>query len=159
MAVVLGDRSDLGVAVSAYLRAPDFLAVLSGITGIPNLLSDPNFFGGGTHENLHGQELDALVDFNFDPVTKSHRRLNLLVYLNREWREEWGGSIELYSNPRRPAENRITSFLPIFQSRALFETNAYSWHGFPIIDLPPDKQPLSRKSISQLSLLTRQTKR
>ena len=53
MAVVLGDRSDLGVAVSAYLRAPDFLAVLSGITGIPNLLSDPNFFGGGTHENLH----------------------------------------------------------------------------------------------------------
>ena len=50
--------------------------------------------------------------------------------------------------PRRPAENRITSFFPIFSRALLFETNAYSWHGFPIIDLPPDKQHLSRKSIS-----------
>jgi Rps23 Pro-64 3,4-dihydroxylase Tpa1-like proline 4-hydroxylase len=135
-------------ALAAYLRSETFLSLTSELTGIPNLLPDINMYGGGTHENRHGQELDPHIDFNYDPPTKLHRRLNLLVYLNKEWDENWGGSIELHSNPRKPDENEIASFTPDFNRAVLFETNEYSWHGFRRINLPSDKRHLSRKSLS-----------
>jgi Rps23 Pro-64 3,4-dihydroxylase Tpa1-like proline 4-hydroxylase len=135
-------------ALYRYLQTDDFLHLISEITAIPKLRADPNMFGGGTHENLHGQELDPHIDFNYDPPTKLHRRLNLLIYLNEGWRPEWGGEIELHSNPRRPAENQVKAFSPIFNRALLFETNEHSWHGFPKITLPPDDRHRSRKSIS-----------
>ncbi len=84
------------------LGSSDFLTLISRLTGIPDLMHDLKMYGGGTHENRHGQDMDPHIDFNYDPPTKLHRRLNLLVHLNREWRPEWGGEIELHSNPRRP---------------------------------------------------------
>jgi Rps23 Pro-64 3,4-dihydroxylase Tpa1-like proline 4-hydroxylase len=135
-------------AVADYLRSETFLRLASELTGIPNLLPDITMYGGGTHENRHGQELDPHIDFNYDRPTKLHRRLNLLVYLNKEWDENWGGSIELHSNPRKPDENEIASFTPDFNRAVIFETNEYSWHGFRRINLPSDKRHLSRKSLS-----------
>lgn len=138
----------------AYLRlyetiaARPFLDYVSILSGVPDLILDPELFGGGTHENLHGQELDPHVDFNYDEARQLHRRLNLIVYLNPEWREEWGGALEIHSNPRRPEENQIRSYAPLFNRCVMFETNEYSWHGFPRINLPEDKRHLSRKSIS-----------
>lgn len=55
-----------------------FRELVSAITGIADLQYDPHYFGGGTHENRHGQGMDAHIDFNFHPVTRQHRRLNLL---------------------------------------------------------------------------------
>ncbi|HEY7335228.1 MAG TPA: 2OG-Fe(II) oxygenase [Bryobacteraceae bacterium] len=125
-----------------------FLELVSRLSGIPELILDPNMFGGGTHENLHGQELDAHVDFNYDEAQQLHRRLNLIVYLNKSWRREWGGALEIHSNPRRPEENRIREYDPLFNRCVMFETNEYSWHGFPRINLPQEHRHLSRKSIS-----------
>lgn len=130
------------------ISAKPFLKLVSRLSGIPDLILDPKMFGGGTHENLHGQELDPHVDFNYDEARKLHRRLNLIVYLNPEWREEWGGALEIHSNPRRPQENQIRGYDPLFNRCVMFETNEYSWHGFPRVNLPADKRDLSRKSIS-----------
>jgi len=132
-----------------------FLGLIEEITGIADLIFDPELFGGGTHENLHGQDLDPHVDFNYDQTQKLHRRLNLIVYLNKGWRMEWGGALELHSNPRKPSENRVQAFNPIFNRAVLFETNEYSWHGFPRIELPPEERRRSRKSIS-IYLYTRE---
>jgi hypothetical protein len=41
----------------------------------------------------------AHVDFNVHPATKHHRRFNAIIYLNKEWKEEWGGNLELHTNP------------------------------------------------------------
>lgn len=130
------------------LASRPFLDFISQLSGIPDLLLDPKMFGGGTHENLHGQDLDPHVDFNFDESRQLHRRLNLIVYMNKEWRTEWGGALEIHSNPRRPEVNQIHGFDPLFNRCVMFETNEYSWHGFPKIDQPEDKRHLSRKSIS-----------
>jgi hypothetical protein len=132
-----------------------FLDLVSRISGVPDLILDPTMYGGGTHENLHGQELDPHVDFNYDQSRQLHRRLNLIVYLNKDWRTEWGGAIEIHSNPRKPFENRITSYDPLFNRCVMFETNEYSWHAFPAINLPGDRRHLSRKSIS-IYLYTRE---
>jgi hypothetical protein len=88
-------------------------------------------------------------------VQKLHRRLNLIVYLNKDWKREWGGSLEIHSNPRRPAENQIRSFEPLFNRAVMFETNEHSWHGFPKIELPEGERHRSRKSIS-IYLYTRE---
>ena len=125
-----------------------FLDLMSRVTGIPDLLMDPKLYGGGAHDNQHGQELDAHVDFNYDESQQLHRRLNLIVYMNKEWEIEWGGAIEIHSNPRQPETNQIRAFNPLLNRAILFETNEISWHGFPKINLPPNKRHLSRKSIS-----------
>jgi hypothetical protein len=132
-----------------------FLDFVSTVSGVPDLILDPTMYGGGTHENLHGQELDPHVDFNYDQSRQLHRRLNLIVYLNKDWRTEWGGAIEIHSNPRKPFENRIISYDPSFNRCVMFETNEYSWHAFPAINLPEDRRHLSRKSIS-IYLYTRE---
>jgi hypothetical protein len=133
---------------SEYIKGEAFLNTISAITGIDDLLPDETLFGGGTHESLHGQELDAHVDFNYDERRWLHRRLNVLVYLNKEWEESWGGSIELHSDPRHPERNEVQSILPLFNRCVIFETSEYSWHAFPRINLPEDKRHLSRKSFS-----------
>ena len=131
-----------------YINSRPFLDAMSELTGIPDLMADDTLFGGGTHENLDGQGLDVHVDFNIDEQRMLHRRVNLLVYLNKEWDESWGGSIELHSDPWTPKANQVKSFLPLFNRAVIFETNEYSWHGFKRIVLPEAKKGLSRKSFS-----------
>jgi len=126
-----------------------FRTLIEEITGIQGLKYDPAYFGGGTHENLHGQSLNPHVDFNFHPLTRQHRRLNLILYLSPEWELDWGGSIQLHRDPYKPlAEDEIVTITPAFNRCVIFETNEYSWHGFPRIDLPEDKRHLSRKSFA-----------
>lgn len=131
-----------------YINSKAFLAAMSDLTGIPGLIADETLFGGGTHENLEGQGLDVHVDFNIDERRMLHRRVNLLVYLNKEWDEAWGGAIELHSNPWYPEADEVRSFLPLFNRALIFETNEYSWHGFKRISLPEGRKQLSRKSFS-----------
>jgi hypothetical protein len=143
--------ADIGPAYHELYReiaSKHFLDFVSELSGIPDLILDPAMFGGGTHENLHGQELDPHVDFNYDESEQLHRRLNLIVYLNKGWKPEWGGGLEIHSNPRRPDEDRVHSYDPIFNRAVMFETNEYSWHGFSKISLPEEHRRESRKSIS-----------
>ena len=131
-----------------YLLSPEFLSAMSAVTGIEDLHGDPTLFGGGTHENVNGQELDCHVDFNFQLEGGFHRRANLLLYLNKEWDPAWGGAIELHSDPRQPETDRFSEFNVTFNRAVIFETNEYSWHGFRKIQLPQDRLHLSRKCLS-----------
>ncbi|WP_395374871.1 2OG-Fe(II) oxygenase [Marinicella sp. W31] len=122
---------------------------VSQLTAIPELQYDEHYFGGGTHENLSGQGLDPHVDFTHHPFSGQYRRLNLIIYLNKEWESRWGGNIELHKNPRlKPDEDDIISVEPLFNRAVIFATHHTSWHGFPPIQIPLQKGDLSRKSFA-----------
>jgi len=130
------------------LASDSFSQLVSKITGIPDLLYDPEYVGGGTHNNFEGQGMYPHVEFNYHPTTGDHRRLNAIVYLNEEWDESWGGSLELHSDPWDGDKNKIKSVLPSFNTCVLFETNEHSWHGFEKLLLPESKKGMSRKSFA-----------
>jgi hypothetical protein len=134
-------------ALDDLIRSPAFLDLIGRITGIADLLYDPYYFGGGTHENREGQDLDPHVDFNRHPIEAWHRRLNLIVYLNHDWQDAWGGSLELHTDPRAP-DDRVSLITPLFNRCVIFETTEWSWHGFSRIALPAEHQGLTRKSIA-----------
>ena len=127
------------------IRSTDFLGLMSQLTGIELLLYDTDYLSAGTHESRSGQDLNPHVDFNHHPSQGWHRRLNLLLYLNEEWQEEWGGCIELHSDPRDPETDQIRTILPIMNRCVIFETHEHSWHGFERIELPEGCGQLSRR--------------
>lgn len=136
---------DAYAGLDDLVQGDDFLQLIGTITGIDGLLYDPWYLGGGTHDNRHMGGLEAHVDFNFHPLQRWQRRLNLIVYLNPEWQEQWGGALELYRDPGQAPEQVIA---PVFNRCVVFETHGHSWHGFSRIALPETRRELSRKSIA-----------
>ncbi len=133
--------------IDDYLSSPEFAAIMERVTGIQDLLYDPEYHGAGTHDNLSGQGMDAHVDFNLHRTTGYHRRFNAIIYLNKEWRKEWGGNLELHTNPWDFENDKIVSYPPLFNHCVLFETNEHSWHGFQRVQMP-DGREISRKSFT-----------
>jgi Rps23 Pro-64 3,4-dihydroxylase Tpa1-like proline 4-hydroxylase len=120
-----------------------FLDLISQITGIPNLLHDSELIGGGLHQIIRGGFLDVHVDYNFHPRTKLHRRLNLLLYLNKNWKREYEGCLELWDMDRK---QQLANIEPVFNRAVLFETNEVSFHGHPRPLNSP--QNVTRKSLA-----------
>jgi Rps23 Pro-64 3,4-dihydroxylase Tpa1-like proline 4-hydroxylase len=121
----------------------EMLQWLEEVTGIDGLIPDPYFGGGGLHQIEPGGFLKVHADFNVHPKLKLDRRLNMLIYLNKNWREEWGGQLELWDREQRGAVERI---LPLFNRTVIFSTTDTSFHGHPHpLTSPPG---VTRKSVS-----------
>jgi len=126
-----------------YLNSQPFLEFLTELTGIENLIPDPFYDGGGMHQIQPGGMLKIHADFNKHPRTKLDRRLNVLIYLNEDWKEEYGGQFELWDLEMKECRKSI---LPIFNRMAMFSTTSTSWHGNPNVVKCPEGR--SRKSLA-----------
>jgi hypothetical protein len=125
------------------LNSSVFIEFLETLTGIEGLIPDPHFWGGGVHQIVRGGFLKVHADFNRHPKLKLDRRLNLLIYLNRDWREEWGGHLELWDPKVTECRAKI---LPIFGRCVVFNTTDFSYHGHPDPLGCPETE--SRKSVA-----------
>jgi Rps23 Pro-64 3,4-dihydroxylase Tpa1-like proline 4-hydroxylase len=119
------------------------LGFLETLTGIDGLVPDPYFGGGALHQIVPGGFLKVHADFNWHPKLRLDRRLNMLVYLNRGWRPEWGGALELWDGEMA---GPVASILPLFNRTVVFTTTDSSFHGHPRPLACPDGT--TRKSVS-----------
>jgi Rps23 Pro-64 3,4-dihydroxylase Tpa1-like proline 4-hydroxylase len=125
------------------LNSFEMLLWLEALTGIEGLIPDPYFGGGGLHQIEPGGFLKVHADFNVHPKLKLDRRLNMLVYLNKEWRDEYGGHLELWDRDKTGCREKI---LPLFNRTVIFSTTDTSFHGHPHpLTSPPGT---SRRSVS-----------
>lgn len=120
--------------LNGILSSQAFVEALVAITGIESLLADEQLSGGGMHVMGSGGRLDVHVDFNLIRERGLYRRLNILVFLNPEWREEWGGAFELWDPD---VETRVFSAAPLFNRCVVFNTTESSYHGVTPIRTPP----------------------
>jgi hypothetical protein len=114
--------------VFTALNSSEFLTFLEDLTGITGLIADPHLRGGGLHEIERGGFLGIHADFNLYKRLKVWRRLNVLIYLNPEWDEAWGGHLELREADGGTSAKRIA---PIFNRAVIFDTSNRSYHGHP----------------------------
>jgi hypothetical protein len=133
----------LGEAADA-LNSPAFVAWLSELTGIPGLLPDSLLEGGGLHQSGPGGYLNVHTDFTHHHYHKNwRRRVNLILYLNEGWQDEWGGAIELWDPQMKHC---VAKYPPRMNCAFIFNTNEISYHGFPNpLACPPGR---SRKSLA-----------
>lgn len=120
-----------------------FIRVLENITGIKGLIPDPYFLGAGFHEISTGGHLSIHADFNHHKPMDLERRINVLIYLNKDWRAEYGGQLELWD---RQMQGAVETVVPEFNRCVIFNTNSDSYHGNPSIVNHP--MNVSRKSIA-----------
>lgn len=126
-----------------FLNSRPMLQFLEVLTGIDAVIPDPYYVGGGLHQIKPGGHLEVHADFNRYEKFKLDRRINVLIYLNQDWKEEYGGHFELWNREMTKAEQKI---LPVFNRCAIFSTTSYSYHGHPTpLSCPPDR---TRKSIA-----------
>ncbi len=125
------------------LCSEPFLKLMRELTGYDDLVADPLFNGGGLHESFAGSYLNIHADYTKHPVLPLVRRVNLIIYLNRDWPAAWGGDIELWD---QMSMTREVSVPPLFNRALIFPTTREALHGFPSpLTCPSDR---SRKSIS-----------
>ncbi|KAL7514221.1 hypothetical protein ACHAXN_013248 [Cyclotella atomus] len=127
----------------SFLKSSMFTKFLEDISGISNLLPDPHFRGSGLHFTATGGNLDIHADFNKYSGYNLDRRVNMFIYLNDDWPEEYGGHLELWSKDMKSCYQRIKPKLGRF---VVFSSTDFSYHGHPEPIQAPDGR--ARRSLA-----------
>ncbi len=115
-----------------YLNSREFISKLEILVGC-ELFADFGLNGGGLHSHARGGKLNTHLDYSIHPKLNLERRLNLLIYVTPNWRDDWGGSLGLWQvNDVKNGPGRlIKSIAPVFNRAVIFDTTQNSWHGLP----------------------------
>jgi hypothetical protein len=125
------------------MNSARFLGAMEKLSGVENLIGDPQLDGGGIHQSLSGAVLAVHSDFSHHPIFKLDRRLNILLYLNPTWNDEWEGHLELWDRKMTYCVKRVA---PLMNRVVIFSTTQDSFHGHPQpLNLP---EGITRKSMA-----------
>lgn len=120
------------------LNSRHFIAFLEELTGIDGLIPDPYYVGGGIHRTKNGGHLDIHADFNLHKKVNLERRINVLIYLNDDWQEDWGGCFEIWTDDM---SKQVAKFAPTFNRMVAFSTGSSTMHGNPEPVNHPNGEP------------------
>lgn len=144
--LAFNDLSQLDSSFEKYfdfLNSKEFISFLENLSGLNDLIPDSELNGGGLHQILKNGKLDVHEDFNIHKGLQAFRKLNVIVYLNPEWKEEFGGHLEIWNKDMTQCARKI---LPLFNRMVIFRTDMNSNHGHPHPLNCPDY--MTRKSLA-----------
>lgn len=126
-----------------FLNSSEFIDFLQTICGVSEpLIPDPHFLGGGLHETKRGGFLKVHADFCKHPETSLDRRVNLLIFLNKNWRNSYKGDLTLFDKNMQNSKK----ISPNFNKIVIFNTTDFTYHGVP--DPIQCPEYVSRKSLA-----------
>ncbi len=114
--------------VIKMLNSSILLKAMSDRIGIPKLIPDPYYSGGGLNVTVRGGLLDVHIDGNYHDATGLNRRINAIIYLNPGWQNGWGGEFGLYDST---GDVCLKEVAPLFNRLVVFDTHDFSFHGLP----------------------------
>lgn len=126
--------------VREVIAGKEWYDIMSRLTGIEGLHTTADSLGSGVHQGKNGSYVDVHIDVNMNPKTNLWRRINLLIYLNKNWQPEYGGDLEIWDKQMTKCYNKVS---PTFNRAVIFLTDDNSPHGYSKINVPEGE---SRKS-------------
>jgi Rps23 Pro-64 3,4-dihydroxylase Tpa1-like proline 4-hydroxylase len=111
-----------------YLASDEMIGIFRKLTGMHDLTYDEYLHGAGLHCHPRYGRLNIHLDYEKHPISGKERRLNIILFLTKNWREEWGGQNELWN---KDASKCVTKTDIKFNRAIIFKTNDISWHGLP----------------------------
>lgn len=127
----------------SLFASEQFTNIISNISNIHNIEPDPYLHGAGLHAHPRNGRLNVHLDYEQHPILKNkERRLNIILFITKDWKEEWHGDNQLWdTNLIDKVHTQIK-----FNRAIIFKTNDISWHGLP--DKITCPEGVYRKSIA-----------
>jgi Rps23 Pro-64 3,4-dihydroxylase Tpa1-like proline 4-hydroxylase len=143
-------QTNLGInliSLFEYLVGNEFINYLEKLTGITGIIrNDLKLKGAGVHRILKDGFLKVHTDFNTyesEKYGRLDRRINLLIYLNPNWKDEYNGHLLLCDRFSQKINYKIA---PLLNRCVIFNTTKNSLHGHPKPLNVPDN--ICRESIA-----------
>lgn len=139
--------------VFSDLCSEETLTKLSELVG-KKLFSDPGLHGGGLHSHGPGGKLNTHLDYSIHPKVNKQRKLNIIIYVTKDWGPSWGGALGLWGHDEKTNQPKdlVKKVDSIFNRAVIFDTTMNSWHGLPDpIKCPEGK---ARRSLAIYYLVT-----
>mgnify|MGYP003134294635 FL=1 len=124
-----------------FLNSAPFVNIIKELTNTEKVYVDVGLHGGGMHFHERGGKLNLHQDYSVHPKIKLKRKFNLIIYMTENWKESYGGHLEMWSHDNDTNEPRqcVKKILPKYNRAILFDTTHNSWHGLPEeLKCPPD---------------------
>lgn len=134
--------------VFSFLNSTYFTNQLSRILFKKNILiSDNGLNGGGWHIHKKGGKLNTHLDYSMHPKLNLERRINIIIYLNPNWKKNWGGCLGFWDNQSSRSPGKLIKEIePLYNRAVIFDTSKNSWHGLPSPLMCPNSE--YRKSLA-----------
>ena len=110
------------------LHSSPFLKWLQEVTDTVDLIPDPHLVGAGYAKSYTGDSLKIHTDFNWNEQLHLHRQLSVIIYLNEDWSEEWGGCLDFYDTDREKVLSRV---VPGLGNMVVWSYHNLAYHGYP----------------------------
>lgn len=122
------DNTPVQDEVVHTLHSATFIKWLQEVTDTVDLIPDPHLVGAGYSKAYNGDSLKVHTDFNWNDQLRLHRRLSVVIYLNEEWDENWGGNLDFYDTDRKKVLSRV---IPDAGNMVVWSYNNLAYHGYP----------------------------
>jgi len=132
------DETPVADAVVHALHSSTFLNWLQKVTGSIDLIPDPHLIGAGYAKSFRGDSLKVHTDFNWNDDLRLHRKVNAIVYLNEDWKEEYGGHLEFWDTENK---NMLSKIKPDAGNLLIWSYHNLAYHGYPEPMNCPENNP------------------